>query len=78
MSKPKDDSFDKSRLKQIKPYKTPSIIKNQNLRIIQKNLVYVIGLSSNIANTEVIFIIILDPHETRVFWTVWINYQACC
>jgi hypothetical protein len=64
MSKPKDDSFDKSRPNKTKQNKPPNIFKNQNLRIIQKNLVYVIGLSSNIADNEVTIFIILDLTKT--------------
>ena len=56
MSNQTDDSVERSKLKLQNKMKKPplNIIKNQNLRIIQKNLVYVIGLSSNIANKEVI------------------------
>ena len=51
MSKFEDNKFYK-----LKPKKAPSTInlsKLQNARIIQKHLVYVIGLSSTLANKEV-------------------------
>jgi hypothetical protein len=39
-------------------------------RIIQKNLVYVIGLSSSLANKEVI-LTYLDSLKARIFRTIW-------
>jgi hypothetical protein len=51
MSKHEDSKFPKA--KPSKTISTNSSPKLSNVRIIQKNLVYVIGLSSNLANKEV-------------------------
>ena len=74
MSIKKDDSIEKSRIKQVISKKLPSTISNRlNLRIIQKNLVYVIGLSSKIANKKENNIDEAASNERRVFWTIWEN-----
>ena len=51
MSKHEDSKFPKA--KPAKSTSSFSLPKLSNVRIIQKNLVYVIGLSSNLANKEV-------------------------
>lgn len=53
-----------------------NVTKLANLRIIQKHLVYVIGLSSSLAVKEVknnfylVFYCALGFRKTRVFWTI--------
>ncbi len=41
-----------------------------NLCILQKNLVYVVGLSPSIAKPEVSPLNKLDSRKERIFWTV--------
>ena len=56
MSKPEEDSPNKNKQKhplRKNPLQGLNINKLSNMRIIQKYLVYVIGLSSAIANKEV-------------------------
>jgi hypothetical protein len=53
-----------------------------SMRIIQKHLVYVIGLSSNLANKDVyIKNIFLNNFigfgETRILRSIWYNYKNC-
>ena len=50
------------------------IIELQNVRIMQKNLVYVIGLSSKIASSDVIIKITLDFVYKAILWTIRKNY----
>ena len=53
---------------------TQKIIELQNVRIMQKNLVYVIGLSAKISSSEVMIIITLDSITERILWTIWQNH----
>ena len=48
-----------------------TIIELQNVRIIQKNLLYVIGLSSSICDREVKSIFNQVINEKRVFRSIW-------
>ena len=77
MSKTLEDSPEKSKLKQLKTNKPPlNITKNQNLRIIQKKLVYVIGLSSSIANKDVKFKSKYQAfNKTRIFRPIRSNHK---
>lgn len=58
--------------------------KMSNMRVIQKHLVYVIGLSANLAFKEVInifftilYILNLVPSfKIRIFWTIWKNNKV--
>ena len=56
--------------KQSQKIAQSSITELQNVRIIQKNLLYVIGLSSSICDREVLFQLNQDINEKRIFWTV--------
>jgi len=60
-----------------KKEKIKNISKLTNLRIIQKQLVYVIGLSSNYAFNEVkIFKFLFSATlKLRVFRTIWENHK---
>jgi hypothetical protein len=62
MSKPDDKSKIKSSLSSTKKniLQGMNTAKMSNMRIIQKYLVYVIGLSSTLANKEVIIIFIIN------------------
>lgn len=53
MSKPHDNSAEKSKLQNKTKTPPQNMSKLTNARIIQKHLVYVIGLSSSLANKEV-------------------------
>lgn len=48
-----------------------NLTKLQNARIIQKHLVYVIGLSSKISSEKVVNLLNIDFSQIRIFWTVW-------
>lgn len=58
------------------------------LRVVQRNLVFVIGLSPRLADPEVqkvgcveglgVSLCCLDVKEARVFWQVWTNSQDRC
>ena len=50
-----------------------SISELQNIRIIQKNLLYVIGLSASICDREVFKKIKKPFNEKRIFQSIWEN-----
>ena len=59
------------KVKQSQKISQSSIAELQNVRIIQKNLLYVIGLSSSICDRDVLFPFNQVINEKRVFWTIW-------
>ena len=76
MSKQVENSIEKAKKQVITKNKTPphNLSKLTNARIIQKHLVYVIGLSSSLANKDVTPYLNLVTSKTRVFCTIWNNY----
>jgi hypothetical protein len=77
-----DDNTDKQKSSKAKPANAKknvlsglNIHKLSNMRIIQKHLVYVIGLSSTLANKEVKIINNIDIRKVRIFWSIWHNIK---
>ena len=63
------DKNSKNKNSKLNPVKKPivNLSKLANVRIIQKHLVYVIGLSSNISIEKVILISIINIHILNLF-----------
>ena len=80
MSKPEDKPKQKCSTTASKknPLLGMNTAKMSNMRIIQKHLVYVIGLSSTLANKEVTLLTnFKGTRKIRILWSIRYNRQNC-